>query len=372
MLLPKIGILCNSHSYGGLEINTLRLCQWLTQAGWSVSLLLSEKSSMYANAHDFTVIPNTISEYGHTKLRAKTLHQWVTEQSIEVLLVVYNKDLAIASWYKRCYNRKIKLIYQQHMKVGIKKKDWIHTFRYAMIDLWISPLHYLKQETLQLTRVPENKIAVVPLSIEVENFTHPPIHKTEARAVLNLPNNAFIIGVLGRLDPQKGQDFLVKILKSIRHIYPDVHLLIMGNATLHEGDAYVQKVKKLAEDPEIKDFIHFRAHQPDPYAFYQAINVFAIPSHGETYGMVTIEAMASGVPVIGTDRDGTREILQNGKYGWLHAYEDEQDFIEEFTKIKQGIKVNEKIKLARKHIEAHYTVPHMISGLGKAIQQLFS
>lgn len=369
MSVKKIGIVCSSKSFGGLELNGLKLAGWLMEYGWEVFLLVHEGGPMHLHAARDPLLAGMVTVCGQPGLTGKVLHQWVQGHHIPVLLTMYNKDISVLSYYKRFRNRKIRLVYQQQMKIGVNKRDWIHTFRYAMFDCWISPLEYLKQETLTRTRIPEKKIAVIPLAVETSHFSAGGgISRETARKELDLPGDSWLIGVLGRLDPKKGQDFLVRMLIHLSGQYPDLHLLLMGNATLNEGDAYVRKVKSLAAHPAIKDRIHFREHRADPLVFFRAIDVFAMPSHGETFGMVTVEAMAAGVPVIGTDRDGTRALLKQGRLGWLHGYEDESSFAQQLARIRSGEQVQEKIAHAQAEAEQVYTKEKMMPALDSLLR----
>jgi D-inositol-3-phosphate glycosyltransferase len=152
-----IGIVCTSPGWGGLELNTLRLARWLREKGWKVHLLTAGGVALQEQAGDAPSSVNAIREEGLPgkggQLRA--LHAWVRRYKIRLLFVPYNRDISLASLYKRFYDGDIGLVYQQHMQVGVRKRDLIHTLRYAMIDVWISPLQYLKEETMRMTRVPE-------------------------------------------------------------------------------------------------------------------------------------------------------------------------------------------------------------------------
>src|SRR5690606_13407321 len=112
-----------------------------------------------------------------------------------------------------------KLVYQQQMKVGVNKRDLIHRLRYNMLDLWISPLPYLKEETIARTHVPAGKIAMIPLGVDAEAILNTPVTRVDARKYLDLPQDAHILGVLGRIDPQKGQDFAIRALAHLKKEY---------------------------------------------------------------------------------------------------------------------------------------------------------
>lgn len=369
-----IGIICTSSGWGGLELNTLRLAGWLRDIGWKVHLLTAGGTPIQEHAGHIPSSVNAIREIGLPgkggQLRA--VHAWVLRYKICALFVPYNKDIAVASLYKRFYDGDIALVYQQHMQVGVRKRDLIHTLRYAMIDVWISPLQYLKDETLRLTRVPEEKIEVIPFGIEPERMQASTLSRTEARTALNLPQDGYFIGVLGRIDPKKGQDLVVRGLNELCKVGDkNFHVLMMGNATLDEGgDAFTRELLALVSREGLQDRVHFRPYHEDVMLFFRAIDLFAMPSHGETFGMVTVEAMAAGVPIVGTDKDGTRELLGEGRYGYLFQKDDVAAFVQQVLAVRAGSSVAEKVKSAQQKAITSYSKDKMVSSINDLLLEL--
>jgi glycosyltransferase involved in cell wall biosynthesis len=366
-----LGIPCFSPSYGGLEMNTLRLAQWMREGGWKVPLLLQGDSAIYKNAlkdgHTATPFRGNASVLSH----AKAINQWVKKNNLITLLVPFRNDLKAIAFYKLFYNRKIRIIYQQHMQVGVSKRDPLHTLRYATINAWIAPLQYLKQETIAKTRVPENKIHVIPLGLEAAAFEGGPWTRESARRALDLPQVPKMIGVLGRIDPKKGQDLVIRGIYELQQKHClDYHLLLLGDATLNEGDAYSMQLKKLVEELGLKDRIHFRAYQPEVLQFFRAIDIFAMPSHGETYGMVTLEAMAAGVPIVGTGKDGTRELLQDGRFGYLFPKDDVAAFCSQVAAVEQNKDLPQLLQQAREEVALHYSKEEMCLKIEAVVEQL--
>lgn len=370
MSRKNIAIICVSKGFGGLELNTLKLAQWLREYGWNVSLMVAKGSGMERNAGSYCESVFTTDTHG-TFGKMKAIRQWLKTFDASILFTPHNKDIAAISLYKRLYNDKVKQVYQQQMQVGIKKKDLIHTLRYSKIDLWVSPLNYLRDEVVTHTRVPLRKVAVVPLGIEIGRFLNNTVSKATAREKLSLPQEPKIIGVLGRIDPKKGQDFLIKAIKHLRdNTSFNYHLLIMGAITPHEGDHYLKSLYQLVADNNLSDRVHFRESTSEVELFYSAIDVFGMPSHGETFGMVTIEAMASKKPVIGTDRCGTKELLQDGKFGYLHEYENIEDFTQKLAALESNSQLDVMLEAARNEVIQKYTREIMCRGLDAEMTRL--
>lgn len=310
-------------------MNTVKLAVALRARGWAVTVLAVEKTAFYAAAEGAGLTTGCIERPGALTAvpRARRIARWMRSHNSRLLLMPFRRDIATASLTKRLFAPRIRAVYQQHMKLGVSKRDAIHTVRYAALDAWIAPLKYLREEALKKTRVPARKIHVIPFGIDVEYFTQNPFSKEEARAMLHLPPDVPMLGVLGRIDPKKGQDFLIDALPVLdRKLSEEYHLLIAGAATLGEGEGYEKSLHALVQALGLSGRVHFRKAADDVRPFYRAIDVFCMPSEGETYGMVTLEALVSGLPVVGTDKDGTREILSGVQLGFLYKARDAGDF----------------------------------------------
>jgi D-inositol-3-phosphate glycosyltransferase len=314
----NLGILCSSGAWGGLEINTIRLAGWMRQRGWKVTLYTPPNTILTGHAikTGITVSPIKNPFKYLDLIGAYQLNKKLRQNNTEVLLVCPNRDLSIAAWAKFFSGNRLKIMYQQHMQIGVEKKDFIHTLRFSKIDAWLTPLSYLAQEVKNKTRVDPKKIHIVPFCIQTENFYPPKISKEESRKILNLPLDKKIIGTIGRLDPQKAPHTCIEALGKLRN-FSDLHLLILGEKTKGEHGNYDKKLHNLSEKYQLQERIHFRPFNENVQAAFAALDMFIMPSLDETYGMVTIEAILSGIPVMGADSGGTRELLGYGTMGIL-------------------------------------------------------
>jgi glycosyltransferase involved in cell wall biosynthesis len=204
----------------------------------------------------------------------------------------------------------------------------VQTFMYRKLSAWISPLHVLATQVTQQTHMPPDGIHVIPLGIETETFSAHSITKAEARRQLQLPEGVFLAGTIGRLDPSKGQDQLIQAVHLLREKNIEIHALFVGNETFGDTRKYPQFLVELTKKLKAESFIHFREFTSKAELAFAALDVFVMSSHAEAYGMVTIEAMASGLPVIGTKNGGTPELLENGELGLLVEPKDERQLAE--------------------------------------------
>ena len=326
----KIAFIITSDGWGGLEMNTIKLAKLLTEKAYDISLITQEKSTIYEKRKEVFAsifLINKNRKYFDFK-SAKMIGKFLEDEGINILMVFDNKDLDVIAWTKKVFFKKLNVIYQQHMQIGINKKDFLHTFRFNAIDYWISPLQYLKDEVSERTKFPPEKVKIIPLSVDVTKFTQKKYSKQEALKALNIFPKTPLIGIIGRISQKKGQLFLVESIMKLKQKGVDIELLIFGSATVNdlESQAYDKQLRKTVEQNDLQDIVHFVQYRENVAAFYNAIDLFVLASHSETYGMVTLEAMLSNVPIIATKSGGTSEILDYGKLGLLYEYENYDDF----------------------------------------------
>jgi glycosyltransferase involved in cell wall biosynthesis len=309
--LPKIGFYCSSISWGGLEMNSVRYAQALKQENFEIQLYGVEGTSFFQSATELGLpiqaVPRNKKYFDF--MHARSLAKIFQKDGIEIVHFRDNRDLDFLGWLKFFSSREIKLVYHQAMQLGVPKKDIIHTFRFNRIDAWVSTLNYMKKQVLSHTKFPEKKLHVIPLGTNIDSTS---IHsKEEARKLLNLHSDKFLVGVVGRLDEKKGQLEVIQALSLLKDSEKNIHVVFIGDKTKNEADAYVQKLQHAIEFNHLQEKTTFLPHQSDMQLLYSAFDLVIVPSWEETFGTVTIEAMASGVPVIGSNTAGTAEILEN-------------------------------------------------------------
>jgi len=97
----------------------------------------------------------------------------------------------------------------------------------------------------------------------------------------------------------------------------DFHLVLLGEPTRNEGDDYHQKLLTFISKNELENRISVLPFMDETIQFYNSIDWLIMATKAETFGMVTIEALASGRPVLGSNKGGTPEILNKEKGGLL-------------------------------------------------------
>lgn len=164
---------------------------------------------------------------------------------------------------------------------------------------------------------PAERIETLYNRIDIEAVQAEQLPREEARTALGLPLDAWIVGNVGRLHPDKDQVTLIRGFALSRSRLPSGCLLvIMGSGRLKSS------LKTLAVELGIADKVLLLGQVAQARRYFNAFDVFAITSDHEPFGMVLLEAMAAGLPLICTDCGGGREVVGTG--GKLFPLGDQQ------------------------------------------------
>jgi len=151
---------------------------------------------------------------------------------------------------------------------------------------------------------PAERIETLYNRIDVEAVQAEQVSREAAREHLGLPQDAWVVGNVGRLHPDKDQATLIRgFAKALPQLPVGSLLVIMGSGRL-ESD-----LKALALELDISDSVRFSGQVPNGRRYFKAFDVFALTSDHEPFGMVLLEAMAAGVKVICSDCGGAREVV---------------------------------------------------------------
>lgn len=155
--------------------------------------------------------------------------------------------------------------------------------------------------------VSRQKIIEIPLGVKPPTVT---IDRIQARGQLGLPHDALVVGALGRLVSSKGFDDLIIAISLLSQSQQPVHLVIGGEGPLHE------ELELLARKL-LGDQVHILGRVANLDVFYAAIDVFALASHEEGFGLVFIEAGFQGVPSVAAAVGGVPYVISHNQTGLL-------------------------------------------------------
>jgi glycosyltransferase involved in cell wall biosynthesis len=157
------------------------------------------------------------------------------------------------------------------------------------------------------------------------------------------------IGLLGQISPHKGHDEAIEAMRELRIGY---RLLIAGNGET----AYVENLKQKAAGLPVQ-FLGF-VSLPN---FFDTVDMLVVPSWEEPFGIVLLEAMAVGIPVIATDRGGPLEIIRSGFHGLLVPPRHPRALANAVRELAHDEPLRQRIvRQARKRVEENYDISKVV------------
>ena len=322
----KIAQMCLTRAWGGLEMCAVQYAQLVEKRDFTSYAILMEGSPALQNIklprERILTLPasayfNPVSSY--------KIYKFLRDNQIDALFCHHLKDLWLS--YPAVRMHPVQVLGFSHMFLrDVNKKDFLHTKIYDQLKHLIVLTEVQKKASLKCLPVPEGKYVVIPNGVDVSKF-HPSKRSDEIRQkFFNAGAGEVVIGMVGRLDPQKGQWEFLEACAALAGEFPNTRFVCVGQPNKDaDGAAYKKKLEDGVVKFGLSDRFFLLGHHADVSALTASIDLFAVPSYEETFGLCTIEAMASGCAVVGTAAGGTPELIADGISGSLFAPHSVQD-----------------------------------------------
>lgn len=208
-----------------------------------------------------------------------------------------------------------------------------------------------KTQMIGLYGAAAERISTIPCGVDINLFQ--PTPSKLARARLGLPNKRLIVFV-GRMQPFKGTDLLLQALALLdgRH---DYELLVIGGELDEDGE--LARLRALAEELGIDARVAFLGAKPQSELplYYSAADVCVVPSYHESFGLVAMEALACGTPVIGSRVGGLPSVIRDGENGLLVKSRSAQSFADSIDELLSDDILHQNLRAAARPSVQHLT-----------------
>lgn len=213
----------------------------------------------------------------------------------------------------------------------------------------------VKEHLIKDFRVEEKNIMVIHNGIEADRFRALDFKSgVRSKKELGLGDGA-VIGIVARLSDVKGHIYLIEAMKIVLNNDPSAQLLIVGEGKEKEN------LRKKTDGLGITKSVFFIPDVPDTIAALAAIDIFVMPSLKEGLGLALMEAMAAGLPVIGSNVGGIKSLIQDGLNGILVEPADSKGLAEAILKLLKDSKKRESLGgAAQKFIAKSFSLERMI------------
>ena len=316
---------------GGLERSIESFTKEYRKRGHRVMIVAPEYENSPKKELDVVRVPALQNFYGSkfsVKLPLDGLFSEALGDFKPDIVHVHHPFLMGDTALRLAYERKVPLVFTHHSlyeeNVGdsetVKKFVTELATGYAnCCDYVIAPSESVAE--MIKARGVRTQIAVIPTGLHLNEYK-----KTAGnfREESKIPKDAFVVGYVGRLAPEKNLPFLTRAVASFLKKEKKAVFLVVGS-----GPSEAELLSCFKE-LQLEDQLSFVGEMKGKKLIeaFQAINVFAFSSQSETQGMVLNEAMAAGTPVVGVDAPGVRDIVRDKINGRLLPHESEEEFLE--------------------------------------------
>lgn len=312
--VSSIGIYLPSLTIGGAERVAIDLASGLSDRGYDVDLVLVDASGDLLNETPDDV---AVVDLGANRVATSLfpLRRYLESCEPDVLYSMMTEPNIIAIVAGQFTTSGTRLIISEHNMLSrsinsvkdrlIALGAWLS---YPFADHAVAVSKGVRRDLINQTRLSPNSISMIYNPVRVDSIREKGTEPVDHDWLANEDIEVVLSG--GRHEPQKGFDTLLDGFARLER--DDVRLVLFGQGP--ETEALEARAKR----SEIDDRVSFPGFIDNPYSYMSAADVFVLSSEYEGFGLVLIEAMACGCPVVSTDcESGPSEILENGTYGHL-------------------------------------------------------
>ncbi|MFN3704667.1 MAG: glycosyltransferase family 4 protein [Thermoflexales bacterium] len=365
---------------GGAEQSLLLLLKYLNRSRWRLNLacqnqLLAEKAQAIGVVVHHLPMP---------RLRGSS--RWVVDWMVTVRAIVHlshqiGADVLVANTVRAALYaapasrlaHKPFIWYARDFWLSESRPRHLWLDRLAKFLLGLSAKRVIANSQATAAHLScHDKIVVIHNGIEPEKYELQGEGLT-FRQRYRIPAHAPLVGMVGRLRPWKGQDRFLRVLAQVRERMPEAWGVIVGGTPLGEGENYPRQLKQLSAILGLKDHLVFTGHLEDVSSALAAMDVFVHPGDPEPFGLVNIEAMASGKPVVAFAHGALPEIVIHGETGLLVPPFNEGAMADSICALLQSPSQQVAMgKAGRRRAQMHFSAQRMCEKVQQVLVQAVS
>ncbi len=359
---PRVLLFTDSDAFAGTERHMLDLARGLRLQEIGVGIACPVPSPLALRAAEEGIPVTPIAKQGMIDRAAiRTLRGMLASNAINVIHS-HNGRTALLAAAAVSRSREGVHVTTQHFitptrstRRGIKGLIGrvLHKWVSKHTDRVIAISRAVERGMVERGESQQKKISIVANGIvEPDPKVLPP--RDRMRAEFDVVPSAPLIVAATRLVPEKDVGTLINAIAQLREVFPSIRCLIAGEGQLHaELDALVEKLG-------IGDCVRLLGFRDDVTAIMQAADVFVLPSLNEPFGLVLLEAMALGRPIVATAAGGPLEIVEHNVGGLLVPPRSAQDMAAAIEEIlSDPARAEQMGRAGRERFEKHFTVQKM-------------
>ncbi|PRM97529.1 glycosyltransferase family 4 protein [Aliarcobacter cryaerophilus] len=323
--MKKVLEVCLSPDLGGLELYMKNITKYLNS-----NAVINKKSKLKSVFENEKVNYFELSRYSFFKLA-----RIIDKEEIDIVHLHWTKDIPTVVFAKFLSKRKPKIVQTRHMHMTRFKSDFYHKFLYKNIDMIIAVTNLVKEQLEKF--IPKDIRPKIETSYIGANT--PKLLSNEEKNSLKKSFNItdeFIVSIVGRIEEAKGQHIVLQAVENLRKSGIKIKTLVVGH---YMNESYFNNLKNNYPNDIFTGFVS------NPTDFIQISDCVVLATKKETFGLVLIEAMKSGICVLGSNQGGPLEIIDDKKTGLLFESMNSDSLYEKLSLIIEDEKIKERLAL---------------------------
>jgi len=309
---------CCSASWGGLEILALKTTLQLRARGHELFLLCCSNSTLHREALKHNIRVLTVPYQKIPGIRSvRKVKKLIVSENFDVVHTHLSHDLWLLVPALKTADSKAKLFLTRHMGSGVSKKDVLHRMLYNRVTRIFAISNYVRQGVLDTCPVTEDKVSVLHPALELNRYAPAKYNIAEIKKSLNIKKGCIVIGMASRFSPGKGHEEFLEAAKMLINEFKDYICFVIAGGSSFGEERYREKILKMASGLGLNDSVNFTGHCSDIAEVLSIMDIFVLPSHEESFGILLTEAMAMGLPVTASNNAGVPDIVIDNKTGIL-------------------------------------------------------
>ncbi len=347
-------------------MSVARLAELQMKEGVQVMLAASPGSPLSATARDKGVPVTGFSESGAYDVPGMLrLREAMSRFLPDVVHVHYSKDLHRAVPAAMLSGER-PLVFTKHLGSAVRKRDPWHRFIYSKVGRATAISSFIRDNLEATTVMPGHKIDLVFPGTDTGKFRPEPKTRAEVRGELGLKEKDIVIGMMGRISPGKGFEDLIAAGETLSG--DEVKFLFIGGASRNE-EGYAERTRKRAQ-LKLGERIRFLGFKADRERYLRAMDIFAFPSHAESFGLALCEAMSTGLACAAYAKDGVLDIMEDGVNGLRVRVKDPADLGAKLGTLAGDPRLRIRLgAAARTTVERKFSEPGMLAGYAETYRK---
>ncbi len=359
---------CLSRSWGGLEMYAASVAVRLQDWGHQVKMVTLSGSPIADKCEESGVEMLQVQRAGYFPVATIAALAGVVRRFRPHLIHAHlSRDLWVIA-VAEVFGGKVPVIFSQQMVSNYPKRDILHQWVWRHVTCVIALTDEIRTQVTRCTSIAADKVIVLPYGIDTDELQPDSDLRHQLRQEYGISEQQVVFGVVGRLDPGKGQGVFLEALAELKD-YDRILGVLIGEET--RGEPGYQKVlEDQVASVGLGNRVRFLGYIDDPGKCYPMLDVLVMPSRKETFGLVLIEAMSFGLPVIATDAGGVPEIVIDGQTGILVLPENAAAFTEAMQRLFEDNELQREMgNRGRERVVRRYKLDDHMARLVEIFQQ---